>query len=287
MRTSPRPSPHPPAPRVVRDLPPFELPELGPRPKDPYQAMRHDLQQARRDLYLRHLDGEVVTADATATLMWHLPAMMKSWVGTRYSYSGTTQTPRRGAIACGYYVSTILQHAGFSVDRVDLARQASEQIIRTLIPDPQIERFRWWSPARVSDQVAKSPEGVYIVGLDTHVGFLVASEGQVTFCHSTSRRERRRRVGVVCEPARTSPSFKSRYNRPRAPRRSGDGRGLGRRRRAAHGPQGPAHRVVAAGVGRDRGSGPPRRAPPLEGGGARVVTVAEGDSFEVAEAAVG
>lgn len=199
-----------PAP-VLREIPPFELPDLGPRPNDPYAALRHDLAQSRQDLYLRQLEGEIVTEDALATLVWHLPALMEAWVGTRWSYSGTTQKPRKGKIACGYYVSTVLEHAGFGVDRVDLARQASEQIIRSLVPDPKIDRLSRWSQGRVVDHVLASGEGIYIVGLDTHVGFLVASDDEVRFCHSSRRKVRRKRIGVVCEPARTSPSLKSRY----------------------------------------------------------------------------
>ena len=196
---------------VSRELPPFELPDLGPRPSDPYEGMRFDLAKARQELYLRRLKGEIVTDDALATLVWYLPPLMESWVGTKWSYSGTTQRPRRGKIACGYYVSTVLQHAGFGVDRVDLARQASEQIIRSLVPDPDIERLYHRSQPKVVDHVLASGEGIYVVGLDTHVGFLVASDDQVRFCHSSRRKVRRRRIGVVCEEARTSPSLKSRY----------------------------------------------------------------------------
>ena len=50
---------------------------------------------------------------------------------------------------------------------------------------------------------------MYVVGLDTHIGFLVKEPGKsVRFCHSTRRN---RRKGVVCEIAKSSKSLKSRY----------------------------------------------------------------------------
>lgn len=180
-----------------------------PRPEDPYLARRHDLEAARQDLAARQSRGERIESSARTALATHLPALLQSWIGTRYSYSGTSQVPRKGKIACGYYVSTTLEHAGFTLDRVDVARQASEQIIRSVIPEAYIRRFRGARRAQVVDSVEAQGPGVYLVGLDTHIGFLLNEEGDVPvqFCHST----RRRRQGVVCEEAVTSPSLKSRY----------------------------------------------------------------------------
>ncbi|MEQ1566335.1 MAG: hypothetical protein ABMA64_11910 [Myxococcota bacterium] len=185
------------------------VPPPPPRPKDPYQALRYDIDQERHTLARRRALGEDVAADAASVIDQRLPQLINAWKGTRWSYSGTTQTPKQGKIACGYFVSTVLEHAGFEVDRVDLARQASEQILRSLIPDGDIARYSYASRDYVVAQVEKQGDGVYLVGLDTHIGFLVNEPNKpVNFCHSTKRD---RRAGVVCELARTSPSFKSRY----------------------------------------------------------------------------
>jgi hypothetical protein len=180
-----------------------------PRPKDAYQALRYDITAEREMLAYKQALGEDVYADTLATLDKRLPELINAWKGTRWSYSGTTQVPKTGKIACGYFVSTVLQHAGFKVDRVDLARQPSEQIIRSVIPDPEIDRFYGASRDEVVRHVEKQGLGVYVVGLDTHIGFLVNEKGKkVNFCHSTRRNKK---AGVVCEVARTSESLKSRY----------------------------------------------------------------------------
>lgn len=182
---------------------------LPPRPVDPYLAQRHDLDGIRQDLAGQLDRGTDVEAAARTALATYLPGLMESWVGTRYSYSGTSQVPRKGRIACGYYVSTVLEHAGFDLDRVEVARQASEQIIRTVVPEADIDRFRRASRKEVVAAVEDRGPGVYVVGLDTHVGFLLndGTDAPVRFCHST----RRRKQGVICETAVDSPSLKSRY----------------------------------------------------------------------------
>jgi len=179
----------------------------GPRPDDHYDGRRFDLARQREALAAWQRDGEPVRGLARDILADSLPVLLEAWVGTRYSYSGTSQVPGEGRIACGYYVSTVLEHAGFSLDRVEVARQASEQIIRTFVPDDEIERFYGRQREAVVASVAAQGPGAYLVGLDTHVGFLLNDGDDVTFCHST----RRRRQGVVCEEAVTSPSLKSRY----------------------------------------------------------------------------
>ncbi|MEM6930614.1 MAG: hypothetical protein AAF602_27005 [Myxococcota bacterium] len=182
--------------------------EPGPRPRDAYLGRRYDLDRQRESLATRRLAGESVVDEARQVLTDHLPDLMEAWVGTKYSYSGTSQVPGEGRIACGYYVSTVLEHAGFALDRVEVARQASEQIIRTVVPDADIRRFHRKRRKHVVAAVEAQGPGVYLVGLDTHVGFLLNNGDEpVRFCHST----RRKRRGVVCEEAVSSPSLKSRY----------------------------------------------------------------------------
>ena len=39
--------------------------------------------------------------------------LLPAWNGTAWAMNGTSQVPGRGSIACGYFVSTTLMHAGF------------------------------------------------------------------------------------------------------------------------------------------------------------------------------
>jgi hypothetical protein len=45
------------------------------------------------------------------------------WYGTVWDFNGHTENPRKGTIACGYFVSTTLTDAGFEIDRYKMAQQ--------------------------------------------------------------------------------------------------------------------------------------------------------------------
>jgi hypothetical protein len=108
------------------------------------------------------------------------------WMGTPWGFNGTTQNPGSGKIACGYFVTTVLRDAGFKVERAKLAQQASEYIILSLTHEKLIKRFRNVPIADFIAAVKKMGRGIYIVGLDSHVGFLVCDGKDLRFIHSSS-----------------------------------------------------------------------------------------------------
>lgn len=134
--------------------------------------------------------------------------LIPAWYGTRWDFYGTTEVPGEGTIACGYFVTTILRDAGFRVERVHLAQQASENIAKSLAPADAIERFRRGDVGAVVDAVRSDGEGLYVVGLDYHVGFLWNDGSIVRMCHASYLGE----AVVVCEDARTSPAMVSGYH---------------------------------------------------------------------------
>ena len=131
-----------------------------------------------------------------------------AWFGTPWEFHGTTETPGEGAIACGYLVSTLLRDAGFAVERVRLAQQASELIVRTLSPERDIRRFRSATQAEDAEATRERGDGAYVVGLDYHVGLLVIREGKAEFCHSAYLGP----AVVTCEPAAGSAGMASSYH---------------------------------------------------------------------------
>src|SRR6185503_11864345 len=85
----------------------------------------------------------------------------------------------------GYFVSTVLRDAGWRVERVRLAQQASENIILSLTSAPHIKRFRRVAISDFIKAVEEWGPGVYVVGLDIHVGFIVNTGSGVYFIHSS------------------------------------------------------------------------------------------------------
>ena len=106
------------------------------------------------------------------------------WYGTTWDFNGITETPGQGTIACGYFVSTTLQHMGVKLNRYKIAQMASQQIISSLIT---VNPKRTFSNVKIEDFVAyvqRQGFGIYIVGLDNHVGFLYHDGTTVYFIHS-------------------------------------------------------------------------------------------------------
>jgi hypothetical protein len=135
-------------------------------------------------------------------------AVLPRWDGTPWSFSGTSKTPGAGSIACGYFVSTTLEEAGLRVERARLAQQAAEDIIKTLAPLEAITRFSDVPMEKFQAAVAARGDGLYVVGLDVHVGYLIVRSGRVLFHHSSY-------VGPTTvvreEAAASSPLTQSRY----------------------------------------------------------------------------
>ena len=111
--------------------------------------------------------------------------IIPAWVGTSWSFNGTSEKPREGSIACGYFVTTVLRDAGVSLARTKLAQCASEQMIRSLVQPAHVQRFSNLPMEIFIRSVQDQGYGLYIVGLDNHTGFIYNDGKSIFFIHST------------------------------------------------------------------------------------------------------
>ena len=119
------------------------------------------------------------------------------WAGTPWEFYGTTQQPKAGGIACGYFVTNTLTDLGFKIDRVGLAEVASGVMIKKLCVG--IESFN--SLKKLNRYLAKQPiNSVFIIGLDFHTGYIVKTAANCYFFHSNYIKKE----GVVMEAIDTS-----------------------------------------------------------------------------------
>ena len=133
--------------------------------------------------------------------------ILPAWYGTPWDFNGTTRTPGTSTIACGYFVNTVLQDAGFKLPRIKWSQMAAEPITVKLCH--RIKRFRDRPVSDVVTYIQTQGDGLYKVGLDNHVGFIVARNGIVRFVHSNYYQ---REVGVMSEPLDgNNPLAHSRY----------------------------------------------------------------------------
>ena len=110
------------------------------------------------------------------------------WYGTDWDFNGTSQKPNEGSIACGYFVTTTLRDLGVDINRVKLAQCASEEMIKTLVSEGNIYRFSNKSIQEFEKTLKEKGNGIYVVGLDNHTGFLYLSDEGNFFIHSSGAR---------------------------------------------------------------------------------------------------
>lgn len=111
-------------------------------------------------------------------------SMFVCWYGTEWDFNGITTKPRTGEIACGYFVTTLVEDAGFKIGRVELAQCASQTMINTLCPAADTKVITGGKVAKVKEHLLAKDDGIFIIGLDTHTGFVVKKGTELRVVHS-------------------------------------------------------------------------------------------------------
>ncbi|RTQ48868.1 hypothetical protein EJV47_14825 [Hymenobacter gummosus] len=158
-----------------------------------YRATLHRFAARRQRLAARYRQAGTAAgrraclAEARTLLLTALDStIFPAWEGTPWAFYGQSWEPRRGTIACGYFVTTTLHDAGLKLQRSLLAKQASEVIIKNLTAEANIHRYRDLSQADFVRAVQQLGPGLYVLGLDYHAGFLRVREGgAVQMIHSS------------------------------------------------------------------------------------------------------
>lgn len=111
-------------------------------------------------------------------------SMFICWYGTEWDFNGTTNKPRDGAIACGYFVTTLIRDAGFQIPRAGLAQCTSQSMINTLCVKKDVKIITNNNVAKVKEHLLAEPDGIFLLGLDSHTGFVVKKDSSLRFVHS-------------------------------------------------------------------------------------------------------
>lgn len=124
------------------------------------------------------------------------------WKGTKWDFNGTTRTAGEEAIACGYFITTILEDIGLKLNRVHLAQEPSSVLIRSTCN--KIKTYSGFEELK-SYLDSSEDESVFIVGLDFYTGFIIKQGGQCYFFHSNYINK----MGVVKESINESGALKN------------------------------------------------------------------------------
>jgi len=124
------------------------------------------------------------------------------WYGTEWDFNGHTNIPNQGEIACGYFVSTTLKHMGVALNRYKMAQQASKLEVESVAIKQNNVIFSM--DKNISKELSKLQDGVYIVGLDNHVGYIYKHDTTSYFINSSYITDR-----VMIELPEHSDAFQS------------------------------------------------------------------------------
>jgi hypothetical protein len=152
-----------------------------------YQALNDSVHVLKNNLRKRLKAGDREMMQESVECFTDLiyQSYFKIWDGTPWEFYGTTRTPQKGSIACGYFVSTVLEDMGVPIKRVEMAKTYSEKMIRTLVQPEYIKKYTPFNLVQFVAELSKKGNGVYLAGLDNHTGFIVVKNHEVYFIHSS------------------------------------------------------------------------------------------------------
>ncbi|SNR16782.1 hypothetical protein [Tenacibaculum jejuense] len=147
-----------------------------------YQQIRNTILEQKRELLERKQFDSLSQFFETALLHRIIP----QWEGTVWSFEGYTSTPKKGEIACGYFISTTLKHIGFNINRYQLAQQSPINEAKTLaLENKVIEIFDHETDKIIQKIKEVLPEGIHFIGFDAgHVGYILKKKGELYLIHS-------------------------------------------------------------------------------------------------------
>lgn len=172
------------------------------------REMQHSFNREFRAAKSKSVKDSLIKKAKTYLIKTLSEEIFPAWYGTKWEFYGRTTTPQKGSIACGYFVTHTLSDLGFNIPKTSWAQLASEAFIKKLSTSP-LKRFSNASMEKVEYYLRSQKEGVYLVGLDCHVGFVLVTKEDIRFIHSSYYHPH---IGVMSESIKsTNPLSDSSY----------------------------------------------------------------------------
>ncbi|MFN6947000.1 MAG: hypothetical protein ACK4ND_18805 [Cytophagaceae bacterium] len=156
-------------------------------PSVPYATQKANISQLKQDLKSKFERNEL-SMDSISKVFTEVMVekLIPYWYGTVWDFEGHTNTPGEGFIACGYFVSTTLQHVGININRYKLAQQAPIHEAKSLAMGMNVMVLDTLEFTKAMDFLKSTlDDGLYFIGLSNHVGYLLKKRGELFFLHSS------------------------------------------------------------------------------------------------------
>jgi len=112
-----------------------------------------------------------------------IDSVFEYWEGTQWDFNGYTETPKKGLVACGYYISTPLRDIGVKLNRFKVAQKSASGIVKQLCDPNSIKTFNELEKLMTYLKEVENEE-ILILGLSNHVGFIFKRNDESYFAHS-------------------------------------------------------------------------------------------------------
>ncbi|WP_461587501.1 hypothetical protein [Winogradskyella sp.] len=181
--------------------------DLNFKPKGNYAELRRKIINDKAYFKRRYQTDRTKAIDSASNYIYAtlLNGIVPHWYGTTWDFNGHTDIPNNGEIACGYFVSTTLKHLGFNLNRYKMAQAAGLNEAKLLQQKSSLKIFSGLSFDELKSRVNKVyGDGLYFVGLDNHVGYVLILNKELYFLHSSYCDDK-----VVIELAEDSYCFSS------------------------------------------------------------------------------
>ena len=117
--------------------------------------------------------------------------VLPAWLGMPWGL-GPSSTPTRPhqpdtVIACGYFVSSTLENLGLKLGtRFSFAQAPALHAQRSLAPAPRDLHVFFSIPGdELARKIAALGEGLYVIGLNNHIGFVDVRGAEVRIVHAS------------------------------------------------------------------------------------------------------
>ncbi len=147
--------------------------------KSTYRQIKSAIEEQRLLFYRKYLQSQselekakILNRSTIYLVNTFTNDILPAWYGTPWDFNGISRKPGRGEIACGSFVIFTLQDAGFKIP-TEMYKLPAEKIIKKLCAPTDIKRFSNASMEKVRNWLLQKGDGIYIVGLDYHVGFTI------------------------------------------------------------------------------------------------------------------
>jgi hypothetical protein len=163
----------------------------------PFDTVTATLAARRTELAARHRQAPAaqrpaIVAEARALLVRAIAGeLFPAWLGTRWGLGPNSDASRPHqpgkVVGCSYFVTAVLENAGLVLEsRARFAQAPALWIERALLPaGGRVHRLGALDAEELRARVAALGDGLYLVGLDIHVGFLVVRGRDVRIVHAS------------------------------------------------------------------------------------------------------